>query len=73
MEHLISFGSGEYDGASWGRWLPVEERDTLTTDFKTRESVNCAADWCFGDAGRHYVFVCRSCPEWPTSSHMQCG
>lgn len=73
MEHLCSFGSWEYDGVTWGRWLPIEERDTLTSDFDDRRRIQSAADWMFGDAGNFYLFVCRQCEDWPVSGLMQCS
>jgi uncharacterized protein (TIGR02996 family) len=73
MEHLISFSSWEFDGATWGRWLPIEERDVLVSDYEIRNAVQSAAKWSFGDAGTIYLFICRNCPDWPINFHMQCS
>lgn len=71
MEHLLSFGSWEYDGGMWGRWLPIEDRDLL--EHRSTEDPAAAPDWMFGDAGQLYVFVCRKCKDWPIRSFMQCS
>lgn len=73
MEHLLSFGSAEYDGGTWGRWLPIEERDTLTSAYEIRSSVQSAPDWTFGDMGQVYVSICRHCKDWPIRTWMQCS
>ena len=73
MEHLVSFGSREFDGETWFRWLPIEERDVLTAENKIRLGVQEAANWMFGDAGNMYVFICRQCPGWPVVAGMQCS
>ncbi len=68
MEHLVSFASWEFDGVTWGRWLPIEDRESLTADYLERESVKLAAGWLFGCEGNMYLFVCRHCEEWPTTA-----
>jgi uncharacterized protein (TIGR02996 family) len=72
MDLLVTFGSGEFDGASWGRWLPIEDRDVLT-DAPRRRDVIEAAGWMFGDAGNMYVFLCRSCRARAVRCLMQCS
>ncbi|MCY2965056.1 MAG: hypothetical protein NT069_15715 [Planctomycetota bacterium] len=73
MDHLVSFSSQEFDGATWFRWLPIEERDVLHAEPPLRQSVQWAANCSFGDAGTMYVFICRECPDWPTTAGMQCS
>jgi hypothetical protein len=73
MDHLVSFSSWEFDGETWFRWLPVEERDVLEGDNEERNRVQNAPNWMFGDAGNLYVFVCRQCPGWPIVAGMQCS
>lgn len=73
MECLVSFASREFDGASWFRWLPIEERDILAADWRLCETIQSAPNLLFGDAGNLYVFICRNCPEWLTTVSMQFG
>ena len=73
MEHLVSFSSCEFDGETWFRWLPIEERDVLGGEYEVRNRVQNAPKWMFGDAGNMYVFVCRKCPDWPIVAGMQCS
>jgi hypothetical protein len=63
MEHLVTFSTGEFDGATWGRWLPIEDRHVLTDRGPDAEQLD--PGWVFGDAGRVYLFICRRCKEWP--------
>jgi uncharacterized protein (TIGR02996 family) len=73
MEHLLSFASWEYDGVTWGRWLPVEDRPSLTAEYETREAVGSPHNCMFGDAGNMYVFVCRNHREPHIRASMQCS
>lgn len=73
MEHLLSFASLEYDGATWGRWVPIEDRPILdATGHRAQDPVNCATGCMFGDCGNMYVFVCRKHGVWPIRASMQC-
>jgi uncharacterized protein (TIGR02996 family) len=74
MQLLVMFASWEFNGVSWLRWLPVEERYVLTDSSVKREKAVCAAaGWMFGDAGNLYLFMCRSCKERPMEYHVQCS
>jgi uncharacterized protein (TIGR02996 family) len=74
MEHLLSFGSREYDGITWARWLPVEDRPALHfTEWRDREAVGSAHGVMFGDAGNMFVFVCRAHREPHVRASMQCS
>jgi hypothetical protein len=73
MELLVLFSSCEFDGATWGRWLPIQERDVLTATYAVRKKVQSAMGVTFGDAGNMYVFVCRTCKARPIRSFMQCS
>jgi uncharacterized protein (TIGR02996 family) len=73
MELLVMFSSWEFDGGTWGRWVPIEERDVLDANSGQREVVHSAAGWMFGDAGNMYVFSCRSCESRPIRYLMQCS
>jgi Domain of unknown function (DUF1963) len=71
MEYLVSFASSEFDSVSWGRWLPLDEREVLNASYGQRIAVQSAAGWMFGDAGALYLFICRNCQEWPVKTLMQ--
>jgi hypothetical protein len=73
MEHLLSFASWEYDGVTWGRWLPIEDRLTLDTKHAQHEAVGSPHNCMFGDAGNMYVFVCRNHREPHIRASMQCS
>jgi len=62
-QHFLTFSNSEYDGVSWGRWLPMEERDTLTSPYSVRSEVQSPADWSFGDGARLYLFLCERCDD----------
>ncbi|MEV4442864.1 hypothetical protein AB0K09_28395 [Streptomyces sp. NPDC049577] len=61
MEHLLTVSASE----SAGRWLPVEERD----DDPYADNSHGMP---MGDVGGVYVFICRSCPGWPTAHRFDC-
>jgi len=71
MEYLVSFSSHEFDGASWGRWLPLSERYVLSAEYHKLAQVQCPAGWSFGDAGSLYLFICRQCDDWPIHAFTQ--
>jgi hypothetical protein len=74
MEHLLSFGSWEYDGLTWARWLPIEDRPSLTAnDPNARAEASEAHGMMFGDAGNMYLFVCRKHREPHVRASMQCS
>src|SRR4051794_20707365 len=73
MELLVMFSSWEFDGATWGRWLPIQERDVLAADHDVRKEVQSAVGVSFGDAGNMYVFACRTCKARPIRSFMRCS
>ncbi len=65
MDHLLTVASWEWDGASYERWRPAEE--PLEPGGAGVED----AGLMLGDAGAIYLFVCRSCPDWPVSPVFQ--
>jgi hypothetical protein len=74
MDLLVMFSSWEFDAATWGRWLPIEERDVLTAKGHKRvNDVQSPANWMFGDAGNMYIFTCRACEPRPIRCLMQCS
>jgi hypothetical protein len=73
MEHFLSFGSWEWSGNNWGRWVPIEDRPILDVNFREQESVHSAHGCMFGDAGNMYVFICRNHREPHIRASMQCS
>jgi hypothetical protein len=73
MEHLLTVDSGEFDGGTWWRWLPAEERDVWAGPTRARLEVQAAANLMIGDGGSLYVFVCRRCDTLPISASSQCS
>ena len=73
MEHLLTVASAEFDGGTWWRWLPQEERSVGAAPFQVRRPVQMAADLMLGDMGNLYVFVCRACDALPTQAAFQCS
>ncbi len=60
MRRLLTIASAEFDGASWWRWMPVQERDLwLTGDHKTRLARQTGAGIMLGDMGNLYLFTCQ--------------
>lgn len=66
MEYLLSFASREYDGSSWGRWVPIEDRPTATATEFCEWGTICEPLGCmFGRCVTMNVFVCRKHSDWP--------
>jgi hypothetical protein len=70
MEHLVTVSDHEFDGGTWQRWLPVEEAGTWEGPAERRFATQGAAGLDLGMASV-YVFVCRTCPDWPIESVYQ--
>jgi hypothetical protein len=70
MEHLLTVSDTEFDGASWRRWLPVEEAGIWDGPVDARFAVQEAAGLHMG-MGSIYVFICRTCPGWPIAQVYQ--
>ena len=71
MEHLLTISASE----SCGRWLPVEERTRPGSGWEvsdTRQSEHDSHGMELGDSGGVYVFICRTCPGWPTVHRYDC-
>lgn len=74
MEHLLTIDSLEWDGESWRTWQPLEERHLTFDDASLvdqRRATQGSTGLVLGDANRLVVFICRSCPGWPTASIHQ--
>lgn len=71
MKHILSISSLE---TVWGnpaqRWIPVEEKH-LSEDERYR--LHYGTKLMFGDGGIVYIFICRSCEDWPIKFVWQCG
>jgi hypothetical protein len=70
MDHLLTVACDEFDGGSWWRWLPGEERDLWDGPTHQRLAVQGGAFPFPGD-GSVYVFVCRRCNEFPSVAIFQ--
>ena len=73
MDYVLTIGSLEFDGGSWGRWLAVEDRHVYTGDGRDRKSVQQAANIMLGDCGEMNLFLCRKCVGWPIKAIVQCS
>jgi hypothetical protein len=69
MQHLLTVASWEFDGGTFRRWLPAEEKH-LSNPWP--QSVINAHGMMLGDAGSIYFFICRHCPEFPVQQVCQC-
>ncbi|GGU33603.1 hypothetical protein GCM10010289_63600 [Streptomyces violascens] len=71
MEHLLTISASE----SCGRWLPTEERTRPGSGWEVRghhEYEDNSHGMDMGDCGGVYVFLCRSCPGWPSAHRYDC-
>ncbi|WP_323178623.1 DUF1963 domain-containing protein [Streptomyces sp. NBC_01381] len=82
MRHLVTIKSAEFDGASWRRWVPVEDRSGAGEDgwsvfalpYEERNALQCAPGIMLGDMGGMYLFVCaHGCPDMPFRYHSDCS
>ncbi len=73
MEYLLTVESAEYDGGTWKRWLPQEDRHVWTARYAIRTQVQRAAKLMLGDMGNINYFICRQCPGWPMEGVFQCS
>jgi hypothetical protein len=71
-EYMMTIDSAEFDGGTYKRWLPLEERHVWTADFETRMVVQCAPGIMLGDMGEMNLFVCKNCTPWKLHYRVQC-
>jgi hypothetical protein len=84
MKFLLTLTDNEFDGASYQRWCPEEDRRVLQDVYlrpptvgTTQEEQQALADILDPArfegfvGGSQYVFVCRSCEGWPICSVYQ--
>lgn len=69
MAHLLTIASWEHDPGSAARWVPLEERHLLSSDFDPEQMG--PSGLMIGDAGAAYLFVCMECPDRPIDSVAQ--
>jgi hypothetical protein len=62
MTHLLSVSDSEWDGGTFRRWEPVEERGKNGDGG----SDGIGSPPRFGGFGHFYLFVCRECEGFPT-------
>lgn len=73
MSHLLTVSSGEFDPNSAQRWCPVEDWNAWERHGKEAAHVQVSPGLIIGDCGSIYVFICRRCDGWPTTTVFQCG
>jgi len=73
MDYLLTIDSAEFDGGTWERWLPEEERGVWEAEYSLRNRVQCAAGIMLGDMGNINVFICRRCSPWRYDWVFQCS
>jgi hypothetical protein len=71
-KYMLTIDSAEFDGGTYKRWLPLEERHVWTADFETRMAVQCAPGIMLGDMGEMNLFVCKNCTPWKLHYRVQC-
>ncbi len=64
MTHLLTIPDCEWDGGTYHRWMPIEEQHLWNGPTDERLAVQGAIGIWLG--GSLCVFICRSCPTWPT-------
>jgi hypothetical protein len=72
MDHLLTIASDEFDGASYHRWMPVEDGPLWDGTARATYGWADAPGLQFGDLGKVYFFVCRHCEGWPITHAGQC-
>jgi hypothetical protein len=73
MEYLLTATSDEFDGASYVRWLPVEERHLWDGTALATYGWADAPGLQFGDLGSVEFFVCKQCAGWPVGHYCNAG
>ncbi len=64
MGHLLTMASAEFDGGSWWRWMPVEQRRLWgSRDLDALFEAQNAPDLMFGDMGNVFFFTCACNPS----------
>lgn len=66
MEHWLTLTDLEWDGGTFQRWMPLEDRWRLDASPEVIESAREAISSQMLD--QHMLFICRSCPNWPVQS-----
>jgi hypothetical protein len=77
MEHLLTISPSEFGDLSAPRWCPEEYQDFWRhstweneKDHKKRTRIMTPLN-IDGLAATQYLFICRSCQEWPTQAVVQ--
>lgn len=73
MSHLLTVSSGEFDPISAQRWCPVEDWNAWERHGKEAAQIQVSPGLIIGDCGSIYVFICRRCDGWPTTTVFQCS
>jgi hypothetical protein len=77
IEHLLTLTDYEFDAGTHYRWCPVEDKELWQSiqrksayDNRIEEIGQAPGFRGFG-AGYQYIFICRSCDDWPIKSVFQ--
>lgn len=73
MEYLLTIDSSEFDGGTYERWIPEQERGIWGAEYDVRIRVQSAAGLMLGDMGNINVFICRKCVPWSYQGIFQCS
>ena len=77
MDHLLSIGTTEWDILSMRRWLPVEEQELYARAFSEVDGAALhtmpapTGLSCRHQPGGLALFICRQCPDWPTTAALR--
>lgn len=66
MDYLLTITGSEFDGGTWQRWVPEEDRAVLENgDFASRDAVQNPTGLMLGRENLLNFFICRQCEQWP--------
>ena len=73
MDYVLTIDSSEFDGGTFERWLPIQERDLWHAPYEKRTQVQSAAGLTLGDMGEMNLFACMQCSPWRNKAVFQCS
>jgi hypothetical protein len=73
MRYVLTVDSSEFDGGTFARWVPVQERQFWSASYDQRTQVQAAAGLTLGDMGEMNLFVCMDCSPWNYRGVFQCS
>ena len=73
LDYVLTIDSSEFDGGTFERWLPIQERDLWHAPYEKRTQVQSAAGLTLGDMGEMNLFACMQCSPWRNKAVFQCS